>query len=201
MLNKEKREFTGIDFRDTTSCFPLPLIDVANGVKAEIIWDDENEEFCLNVDGEEFEHLPFLDTTFALEDTRITSLNATVSLNQKVVSEGGKEWQPVFFSKEIEQTIFKDMISSLKVEHVKETSSATMNELLDSMFGLDKAWDRLEELIFNGWEYRQNRDQQALTEPLDDSVMESLFGVCYNLKTLKVTNMTDLSETMRIWMA
>ena len=48
----------------------------------------------MDINGEPFENHLFLDPTFSLEDTEVKIFSARVLLNEKVISEGGKEWQP-----------------------------------------------------------------------------------------------------------
>ena len=52
-------------------------------------------------------------------------------MNDKVVSEGGKEWQQASLQQGIYTQIEEDEpIKSLKVEDVRETSTPVLNEML-----------------------------------------------------------------------
>ena len=88
-------------------------------------------EFVFDINGEPFENLPFLDSSFSLDDTKTKTVNAKVSINEKVISEGGKEWLQASMQHAIWEKIDeKESITSIKIENVRETTTATMNELI-----------------------------------------------------------------------
>ena len=91
-LNKANFTRSGIAFADIASVLPCTLVDDVSGVKAFIDWDEEAEEFILDLNGEPFENLVFLDDSFSLEDTETKVLNATVTINDEIISEAGCEW-------------------------------------------------------------------------------------------------------------
>ena len=81
---------------DTTSALPITLSDEVSGIKATVDWDEkagESGEFVFDINGEPFENYPFLDSSFCLYDTKTKIISAKVTINDKVVSEHGKEWQ------------------------------------------------------------------------------------------------------------
>ena len=67
-LNKANESFSGKVFGDL-SAFPIVITDEVSGVKAIVDWDTESSEFILDIDGEPFENLVYLDPSFSLEDT------------------------------------------------------------------------------------------------------------------------------------
>ena len=81
----------------TASVCPITLSDDVSGIKATVDFDEElgeSGEFTFDINGEPFENHLFLDSSFSLDDTKTKIINAKVSINEKVISEGGKEWQP-----------------------------------------------------------------------------------------------------------
>ena len=93
-LNKENFHSTNKKFSDAPSIFPVTLTDDVSGIKAKVDFDEDVGEFFLEINDEPFENLSFLDASFSLDDTQVKILNATVTINEKVISEGGQEWQP-----------------------------------------------------------------------------------------------------------
>ena len=93
-LNKQKFDKTDITFDNTASVFPITLTDDVSGIKATVDFDEEAGEFIFDIDGEPWENYAFLDESFSLEDTETKVINAKITINEKVVSEGGQEWQP-----------------------------------------------------------------------------------------------------------
>lgn len=121
-------------------------------------------------------------------------------MNDKVISQGGKEWhhaamQHAIFDK-IEE---EDKILSLKIEDIRETTAATMNELI-GLVALQEniTKDGLQELVLNKW---GSLPEKHLVEPLEDSVMQSLLSNCNALTTLKMTEMSDLNDDVRMCLA
>ena len=87
--------------------------------------------FVFDIDGEPFENLPFLDSSFCADDRKTKILNAMVFVNEKLISEGGKEWLPASMQHAIWDKIEEsEPITSLKILKVQETTTATMNELI-----------------------------------------------------------------------
>ena len=76
----------------------------------------ESGEFVFDINGVPFENHPFLDSSFSLDDTMTKIISAMVSINEKIVSEGGKEWQPAWMQHAIWDMINeKEQITSVKV--------------------------------------------------------------------------------------
>ena len=96
-LNKANFNKTDIPFGDISLVCPIRLYDEVSGVKAMIDFDEEKGdcgEFVFDIDEEPFENHQFLDPSFCLEDATANILSATVSINEKVVSEGPGLWEP-----------------------------------------------------------------------------------------------------------
>ena len=91
-LNKANYNKTGIPFGGTNSVCPIVLSDVVSGIKATVDFDEIVGEFVFDINEEPFENHLFLDSSFSLDDTKTKVLCAKVSINEKVVSEHGKEW-------------------------------------------------------------------------------------------------------------
>ena len=103
-LNKAVFNEPGISFSDAPNLFPVVLSDDVSGIKATVDFDEElgeNGEFVFDINGEPFENHLFLDSSFCLEDVETKAVCAKVSVNEKVVSEGGKEWHPVWMQQAI----------------------------------------------------------------------------------------------------
>ena len=113
-----------------------------------------------------------------MDDTKTKIINAKITLNEKVISEGGKEWQPAFMEQAIWAKIGeKELITSVKIEDVKDTTAATINELIGLLVMQENISEQgLQELVFNKWEYLTN--EKHLVDPLDESVMQSLLSKC-----------------------
>ena len=110
---------------------PIVLNDEISGIKATVDFDEEVGEFVFDINGEPFENLPFLDSSFSLDDKKTKVLCAKVSINEKVISEGGKEWLPTSMLHAIWEKIKEtEPITSVKVENIRDTTTATMNELI-----------------------------------------------------------------------
>ena len=100
-LNKANCNKTGIPFNETASALPITLSDDVSGIKATVDFDLEVGQFVFDINGEPFENHPFLDSSFTLEDTETKIISAKISINEKIVSEGGKEWQPAYMQHSI----------------------------------------------------------------------------------------------------
>ena len=88
--------------------------------------------------------------------------------------EGGKEWQPCFLQHAIYAKIAeKELITSMKIEEISDTSPATFNEMLDLLLAEREniPEEGLHELVLSGGDMH-------LSEPLDSSVMQSLLNYC-----------------------
>lgn len=93
-LNKENPSFSGKPFGDL-SAFPIVITDDVSGVKALLDWDRDLSEFILDIDGEPFENFVYLDPSFSLEDTETKTIQAKISINDKIITDGsGIEWLP-----------------------------------------------------------------------------------------------------------
>lgn len=171
-LNKEKEQHSGVAFADISNYFPVAFSDPISGAKTLVDWDDEVEQFLLDINGEPFENHPYLDPTFSLDDTQIKVLSAKILINKKLISEGSSEWQPAFLQHAIWHKIEEnEPITSISIEDVGETESSTMNELLGLLFMQENIpAGGLDELSFDYW-----RD---LTELLDNSVLEQMVSKC-----------------------
>ena len=181
-LNKAKFEKAGIPLSETASIMPTTLSDDVSGIKATVDFDEEVGEFVFDINGEPWETHLFIDSSFDMDDMITKIINAQISINQKVVSEHGKEWQLVYHQNEIWAKIGeREPITSIKVENVRETTTATLNEMI-ALLALQEniPQEGIQELVFNKW--------KGLSEPLDDSVMRSLLGRCNSLTTLTFSN-------------
>ena len=100
-------------------------------------------------------------------------ISAMVSINEKIVSEGGKEWQPAWMQHAIWDMINeKEQITSVKVEKVRETTTATMNELIGIFVMQENIPEKgFQELTLGGGD-------EQMSETLDDSIMQSLLSKC-----------------------
>lgn len=129
-LNKEHQTFSGKPFGDM-SAFPVTISDPISGKKATVDFDEEEVCFLLDIDGEPFESLVFLDSTFSLEDDKTKACDFKISLNDKAVNDSGFEWQPHVLQHAIYAALDDDEpITSIKIENIKDTSAATMNEAI-----------------------------------------------------------------------
>ena len=130
-------------------------------------------EFVFDINGKPFENHPFLDSSFSLDDTKTKIINAKVSLNEKVVSEHGKEWHASFMQHAIWANIDEnETITSVKIEKIKATKTPTMNELISLLLQQENiSEESLQELVLSGGD-------EQMGEPLDDSVMQSLLAKC-----------------------
>lgn len=134
-LNKEKRQHWDVTFDAISDYFPVAFNDTVSGVKTFVDWEDEIGQFVLDINGEPYENYAFLDSTFNLDDTQIKTLSASISLNKKVIFEGGGEWQPTSLQFAIWERIDEsEPITSIEVYNVGETTTATMNEVLGLLF-------------------------------------------------------------------
>ena len=128
-----------------------------------------------------------------MPDPKIRIINAMVILNEKTISEGGKEWQPiptqVAIWKQIEE---KEPITSVKIEDISETTNATMNELIGLIF-MQKNFSKtgLQELVLKGGDLN-------MRGTLDEDVMQSLSSQCSNLTTLKLLFMGEMPHIVRM---
>ena len=68
---------------------PITFSDDISGIKATVDFDEEVKEFVFDINGEPFENHPFLDSSFCLDDKETKIICAKVSINEKVISEGG----------------------------------------------------------------------------------------------------------------
>ena len=171
-LNKENFHITGKKFSDAPSIFPVILTDDVSGIKAKVEFNEEVGQFTFDINEEPFENFPFLDASFSLDDTEVKIVSATVLINDKLISEGGKEWQPASMQHAIwDQIHEEEKITSVKIEKVRETTTATMNELIGIVAMQENIpQEGLQELVFNQWDYMSSR--QHLVKPLDDSAMQ-----------------------------
>ena len=137
-MNKESFEATGVSFDDTASCLPHTLVCSESGTKARVMWNDELLVFQADLNGYQFEHLPYLDASFIPSDITVKTLQADVYLNDKEVHSGAAEWRPILLQQRIFREIAEDEpIVSIWVSGINSTSSATMNELIDGLLNQD----------------------------------------------------------------
>ena len=95
--NKAKFTKAGVTFDNIGSILPVTLTDEVSGVKATVDYDKEEGKFLFDINGVPNENYPFLDSSFSLEDTKTQIISAKISMNDKVVSEHGKEWLQASF--------------------------------------------------------------------------------------------------------
>ena len=93
VLGKARKTLAGKPIGDSTA-FPLTLNAEEIGVKAIIDLDIAIDEYLVDINGEPYECLPYLDPSFNLEDTEIKTISGWIKINEKIVLEGGAEWQP-----------------------------------------------------------------------------------------------------------
>ena len=97
----------------------MTLSDDVSGIKATVDFDEEAGElgmFVFDINGEPFENHPFLDSSFSLDDTKTKTVSAKVSINEKVISEDGKEWLQASIQHAIWRNIAeKEQITSIKI--------------------------------------------------------------------------------------
>ena len=74
------------------SAFPVTISDPESGKKGIVDFDDEEICFLLDLDGEPFESLVFLDSTFDLEDDKTKACDFKIKVNNKAVNDSGFEW-------------------------------------------------------------------------------------------------------------
>lgn len=71
----------------------------------------------------------------------------------------------------------KELITSLKIQDIQETSTASVNEMIGLVAQQDNFTNEsLKELVFNQWDFKIR--EKYIKEPLEDSVIESLFRKC-----------------------
>ena len=115
-LNKANLHTTGKTFSDAAEVFPVTLYDAESGAKAKVNFDADVGEFVLDINDEPIENYLWLDPSFSLDDTEVKILDATVTINNKVISEGGKEWQPAAMQHAIwDQIHEEEKINSVKI--------------------------------------------------------------------------------------
>ena len=193
--NKAKFTKAGITFDNIGSILPVTLTDEVSGIKATVDYDKEEGKFVFDINGQPSENYPFLDSSFSLEDTETKIINCKISMNDKVVSEGGKEWLDASLQQAIYTKIEEEEpIKSFKVEEVMQTSTPVLNEMLGCVaMQEDIPEEGLKELIFYWW--------SNVSEPVDSSVMESLQQKCQHLTTLKLTWMNSLPDEVKMQLA
>ena len=194
-FNKEKKEFTRVPFGDITP-FPIILMDEEIGVKAVVDFDEETQEFLLDLNGECYEDLVYLDPSFTPEDKEVKLIKAEVRINGKQVLDGSAiEWLPHTMQFAIYSQIGEDEpIKSIEIKNVSVTTAAVMNELIGLLaMQRNLSETTLQELIFNSW--------QGISEPLDDSLLQELFAKCHNLTKLEVRCMQSLPAAFRMTLA
>ena len=75
--------------------FPITLSDDVSGVKALLDWDEEIKEYVLDLNGEPFENLVYLDPSHNPDDLETKTISAKITINEKLITDGGGiEWQP-----------------------------------------------------------------------------------------------------------
>ena len=75
-----------IPFDDTASVLPQTLDDEESGSKALVDWDSEKKAFILDVNGEPYECLPFLDTSFCLDEKNRPAIGeGKVYVNEQII--------------------------------------------------------------------------------------------------------------------
>ena len=82
VFGKARESFTNKPF-DDTSIFPITLQDPESGIKALFDWDDEMEKFCLDLNGEAFEGLLYLDPTYSADEDVAVSFGCKIKMNGK----------------------------------------------------------------------------------------------------------------------
>lgn len=78
----------------------------------------------------------------------------------------------------------KETITSLQIENVINTTSATMNEMLNLIMQEQIPQTGLKELNLS-----TGAKDHRMNEPLNESIMQSLLNKCEALSSLKVTRM------------
>lgn len=91
------------------------------GVKAIIDFDHQIDEYLVDINGEPYECLPYLDPSFSLEDTEIKTISGWIMVNDKIVHEGGAEWQPYVLQHSIFAKIHdEEPINKIEIHTIKE---------------------------------------------------------------------------------
>lgn len=169
-LNKAQYHKAGVSFAEAETVLPIILLDEVSGVKAYVDFDKEVKEFVFDIDGEPFENLLFLDSSFCLEDSDAKTWSAKITMNEDVIHDGAAEWNPYSLQHAIFDYLDENnvLIRAMKIEEITGTSSATLNQMLDLLCKQDKIPERgLERLTISGGD-------KQMSEPLDRSVMSSL---------------------------
>ena len=194
-LGKANFNKSGITFDNIGCVLPVTLTDEVSGIKATVDFDQDQNKFVFDINGTPNENYPFLDSSFSLEDTEVKIIDAKISMNDTVVSEGGKEWLDASLQQAIYTKIEEEEpIKSFKVEEVMQTSTPVLNEMLGCVaMQEDIPEEGLKELIFYWW--------SNVSEPVDSSVMESLQQKCQHLTTLKLSQMFTLPGKLKMQLA
>ena len=134
--------FTDIPF-GSTSCLPITLIDETIGVKALVDYDEEIKQFVLDLNGEPFEGLIYLNPNFDPENKEVRTIQANLYINDKKIfgidkdedagtqDAGTQEWQVSAVQGAIyEQIAENERITSIRVEGVQNTTADVLNELI-----------------------------------------------------------------------
>ena len=108
---------TNIPFADN-SRFPIVLNDQEIGVKAQVDYENEINEYVLDLNGEAYESLLYLSPTFNPFDIDVKTICATVTINDQVILDGTtQEWQPLAVEDAIySQLSLNEYVTSIKVD-------------------------------------------------------------------------------------
>lgn len=63
-------------------------------MKAVVDFDDEADKFLLDLNGEAFESLTYLDPTYCADEAKAVSFGGKIWVNGKLVTDQGFEWSP-----------------------------------------------------------------------------------------------------------
>ena len=135
--------------------------DIAGNIK----FVSKSKKFSLSLDGQDFESLPFLESSYSSGED--LSYAGRVTVNGIAFASNGKEsWKPHILQHQIFSNVGEKPITSIKIEGVK-ASASVMSQLLQVMAGLNIAASGLEELSLDGF--------SGASGPIDKASIEALF--------------------------
>lgn len=63
------------------------IADAETGIKAQVDIDDDTKKFLLDINGEAFESLTYLDPTYSADEDKAVSFGGKIWVNGKLVSD------------------------------------------------------------------------------------------------------------------
>lgn len=86
VFGKASENRTRQPFNDPTA-WPISISDTETGMKAQVDFDDEADKFLLDLNGEAFESLTYLDPTYCADEAKAVSFGGKIWVNGKLVTD------------------------------------------------------------------------------------------------------------------